>query len=502
MATYFGGSWGRKDDYKGGKGAGTQVNTQWRRYGGLGYLDWQINEANDLQLMVRSDGIYDVGFRGSGANRYAKDDRINQSLDLTWNFDPAELPFKWTLHNYLVYDEDYFKWASPKANPGTSKDYNKRKLYIMGLKFQPVISLGDTNELMLGVDLEHSKLRSDRDRFGLSGNALPVNPQDLNQTEKVFAFYAEDTQRLFSGRLTLRAGLRYTRGETSIDSTPNEVTYGNKDIKPESSQQYEFGMFLHGQGWYTDLAVYHNEIKDRIVSRRLSSTESMYVNNPGKIIVSGLELDTRVNIDELSDLGAWRLAFGLNGSYNFKMKDEARSTRNRDKVDRMYEYQGTIYTQFGQGGEEAVIPWSVRLTGILRGPVFYDTEEGRGSPLLCPVPAGWPSPSEDYVEDVLDLHQLMVKNPPATYFLRATGHSMIGAGIHDGDLLVVDRSKEPKAGRVVIAAVDGELTIKRLLKKNGRVLLAAENPDYPDFDISGREDASIWGVVIYVIHSL
>lgn len=129
-------------------------------------------------------------------------------------------------------------------------------------------------------------------------------------------------------------------------------------------------------------------------------------------------------------------------------------------------------------------------------------EDRPGNPLLGPAPAGWPSPAEDYVEEVLDLHHLLVKNPPATYFLRAMGHSMTGAGIHDGDLLVVDRSREARSGRVVIAKVAGELTIKRLLKKNGRIFLAAENPDYPDFDVTGREDADIWGVVTYVIHSL
>lgn len=129
--------------------------------------------------------------------------------------------------------------------------------------------------------------------------------------------------------------------------------------------------------------------------------------------------------------------------------------------------------------------------------------EGRaGCPLLCPIPAGWPSPSEDFIEDSLDLHQMMVRNPAATYFLRAMGHSMTGAGINDGDLLVVDRSKTPAPGKVVIAVVDGELTIKRLVKKGGRVLLASENPDYPDFDITGREDASIWGVVTHAIHNL
>lgn len=128
--------------------------------------------------------------------------------------------------------------------------------------------------------------------------------------------------------------------------------------------------------------------------------------------------------------------------------------------------------------------------------------ERPGTPLLCPVPAGWPSPSEDYIEDALDLQKLLVRNPAATFFIRAMGHSMIGAGIHDNDLLVVDRSIAPTAGKVVIAVIDGELTVKRLVKKNGRILLAPENPDYPVFDITGREDASIWGVVKHVVHDL
>lgn len=74
-------------------------------------------------------------------------------------------------------------------------------------------------------------------------------------------------------------------------------------------------------------------------------------------------------------------------------------------------------------------------------------EDRPGIPLLCPVPAGWPSPSEDYIEGELNLHEMMVPHPAATYFLRAMGESMIGAGIHDGDLLVVDRSKKRCLGQ-------------------------------------------------------
>ena len=130
--------------------------------------------------------------------------------------------------------------------------------------------------------------------------------------------------------------------------------------------------------------------------------------------------------------------------------------------------------------------------------------EGReGAPLyLSPVAAGFPSPAEDYVEQRLDLHRHLVRNEAATFFLHASGQSMTGAGIQDGDLLVVDRSVEAAHGRVVIAALDGELLVKRLVRREGRVLLVAEHPGYPDFDITEREHVHIWGVVTYAIHKL
>lgn len=121
---------------------------------------------------------------------------------------------------------------------------------------------------------------------------------------------------------------------------------------------------------------------------------------------------------------------------------------------------------------------------------------------LAPVVAGFPSPADDYLERRLDLHEHLVRNEAAAFFLRARGDSMLGAGIHDGDLLIVDRSLEAGHRRVVIAAVDGELTVKRLLRRKGRVLLAPENPDYPEIDITEREYVHIWGVVTYVVHKL
>ena len=130
-------------------------------------------------------------------------------------------------------------------------------------------------------------------------------------------------------------------------------------------------------------------------------------------------------------------------------------------------------------------------------------QERTGLPLyLAPVEAGFPSPAEDYLDRRLDLHQHLVRNEAATFFLRAHGESMLGAGIHDGDLLIVDRSVDAVHRKVVIAALDGELTVKRLLHREGRVFLAPENPQFEPIDITESEFVHIWGVVTYVVHKL
>ena len=132
-----------------------------------------------------------------------------------------------------------------------------------------------------------------------------------------------------------------------------------------------------------------------------------------------------------------------------------------------------------------------------------DTPSDSTSPYFgARVEAGFPSPADDYVDRSLDLHDELVPHPAATFFVRARGESMIGAGIHDGDLLVVDRSLTAVTGRVVIAALDGELTIKRLGTGPNGLRLEPENDSYPPIEIGEETDARIWGVVTSVIHSL
>ncbi|AFY91185.1 LexA family protein [Chroococcidiopsis thermalis] len=121
---------------------------------------------------------------------------------------------------------------------------------------------------------------------------------------------------------------------------------------------------------------------------------------------------------------------------------------------------------------------------------------------LMPVSAGFPSPAEDFIEGKLDLNQHLIHHPAATFFVRVSGDSMIGAGIHCGDLLIVDRALEPVDGSVIIAVVDGELTVKRLHRTGDRLRLVAANDCYKPLEITEHMEFQIWGVVTNAIHSL
>jgi len=133
---------------------------------------------------------------------------------------------------------------------------------------------------------------------------------------------------------------------------------------------------------------------------------------------------------------------------------------------------------------------------VLRDKVFL------GPLFLSRVSAGFPSPADDYLEQSLDLNQHLISNPSATFFVRAAGDSMEGAGIFSGDLLVVDRALEAVDGRVVVAVLDGELTLKRLIRREGKLFLFAENAAYPPIEINPEGEFTVWGVATYVIHRL
>ena len=118
------------------------------------------------------------------------------------------------------------------------------------------------------------------------------------------------------------------------------------------------------------------------------------------------------------------------------------------------------------------------------------------------VAAGFPSPAQDYFDGSLDLNDHLIRDKTSTFIVRVSGESMVGAGISDGDELVVDRSITPTHGSVVIAILDGELTVKRLELRPGGVVLRAENSEYPPILVPELSDLQVWGVVTVCLHRL
>lgn len=118
------------------------------------------------------------------------------------------------------------------------------------------------------------------------------------------------------------------------------------------------------------------------------------------------------------------------------------------------------------------------------------------------ISAGFPSPADDYIEKKLDLNELLIRNKEATFFLKVTGDSMLGAGIHSGDMIIVDRSLTAQHKQIVVAVLDGEIVVKRLLRVNNTVSLVAENPDFLPIEITPDAEFQVWGVVTCVIHKV
>jgi DNA polymerase V len=143
--------------------------------------------------------------------------------------------------------------------------------------------------------------------------------------------------------------------------------------------------------------------------------------------------------------------------------------------------------------------FATSIAGIYR----FDKKKKIVRPLfLSGVSAGFPSPADDYIDRQLDLNEYLITNPAATFFVRVAGDSMTGVGINDDDILIVDRSLPPVSGKIVIAVLDGELTVKKLVKTEDSCRLVAENPDYPDILIKKGMELEIWGVVTRAIHKL
>lgn len=439
---YLGFAAGRRDSHRAG-GGGAQENTQWNRLGALGALGVQTGLGR-VGVTARTDGIYGAGFRGSAWNTTNREDRSNASLDVTLDGGTEDARHRWFAHFYAVRDVDHFRWRAPIQRsgaglpvPGTDADRNHRTLDILGLRLQPTMRLWQGAELLAGLDLEQSTLRSTRWRVGLPGSGITtqVPPFDNNQTERTLGLFAEFSQRLWEDRLTLRGGVRQTWGETQLDATPNHpllrlrrATYdattwsagaslrvaeglvlranaatgfraptatdlaadftalgggrvfGNPNLRPETSMQYEVGAALFRPGWRADLALFQNTIQDRIIARLRPGVPntSDFVNNPGDILVRGIEAQFQADMARAFGIQGWRWTAFANAAWNFDMIDQGRRLGpmvNTRTAERMHRYQAGIGTTVGQPH------WDVSVLGILRGPMHYDTEEN----LLIPA---------------------------------------------------------------------------------------------------------------------
>ncbi|MCB0805174.1 MAG: translesion error-prone DNA polymerase V autoproteolytic subunit [Bacteroidales bacterium] len=118
------------------------------------------------------------------------------------------------------------------------------------------------------------------------------------------------------------------------------------------------------------------------------------------------------------------------------------------------------------------------------------------------IPAGFPSPAEDFLEKRLDLNDYLIKNKAATFLVKVTGNSMEKAGILDGDVLVIDRSAEPSNGKVILGVLNGEFTVKRIRTKRNKLFLEPANDDYKPIEITPEMDFKVWGVATFAIHTL
>lgn len=115
---------------------------------------------------------------------------------------------------------------------------------------------------------------------------------------------------------------------------------------------------------------------------------------------------------------------------------------------------------------------------------------------------GFGSAADDYMDRGIDLNEQLIRNKPATFFMRVQGNSMMNACIHDGDIVIVDRSIKPKSGQIIIAVIDGEMLIRRLEKIMNKIRLVPETPKLSPIEIAEYSDFSIWGVVTYIIKTV
>jgi vitamin B12 transporter len=448
---YLGASGGSQNNYQVGGGQ-TEQNTYWTRGGLTGSFGWQFDENHRIDMTVRTDGIYNTGFRGSSANIFAFDTRTNASFDFAYDGKTADNRGFLFVQAYYVQDVDDLNNPSPLSNLNapaarTLVDHNHRQQDIEGIRFQPRYKFWASNDLLLGLDWERSWLTSNRNRGGGAFPLLPqISPQDNNEMNTVFAFYAEDAQKFWDDRIVVRGGIRQTYGTTSLLPTPFAFTlipgnvnysattysvgatwqmtdwlagrvgassgfraptatelgsnftvtpigttiFGNPGLSPETSDQLEVGLTGTWRGLRIDAALFQNMINNRITAATISSVGGVvvqkYMNNPGAIQMQGLEFQLESNLIQTLQLAAppsWVWTLFGNGYYNFNMTDYG--ARGLGLPASVATRVNVYEVSIGTRFGQAVteVPWNFQVLGLLRGPMDYNTEEAL-SPAFFP----------------------------------------------------------------------------------------------------------------------
>jgi vitamin B12 transporter len=446
---YVGVNGGTQGNYQVGGGQ-PESNTAWNRLGVDGAFGWQIDADNRVDATVRSDGVYATGFRGSSANTLAFDNRYNDSLDFTYAGKTPDSRGNIMFQGYYVQDVDDLNnptWLSSLTAPAsrTYTDNNQRMLNIEGFRLQPRYKFWSSNELLVGIDWERDWITSTRFRQG-NPAVTQLSPQDNNETDNVWAFYAEDSQKFFGDRLTVRGGLRQTLGTTTLLATefaptliPGSVNYqattysagatlritdwlngragissgfraptatelgsnftttpigttifGNPAIKPETSQQFEAGATITTKTARLDAVLFQNMINNRIEAVTISSVGGVvveqYQNDPGALLMQGVEIQGEADVARTLGLdiapGQTWSAF-TSGYYNFTMTDYGAQETGANSSMATRVNQYELSLGTRFAKIDSDMPWNVQLLGVLHGPMWYNTEEAL-SPIYYP----------------------------------------------------------------------------------------------------------------------
>jgi len=428
------------DNESGGDSPLSMDNTAWNRRGATVSVGFTRSPRERLALQLRTDGMYDVGFRGSAWDVDNYENRDNRSLDVSYV--RSSVRDRWTLllSGYGYRDIDDFHWGSEivrnaqgRPAPGFNVDDNERRNNGRGAKATLTVVPSSGTTIWAGTDADWTRLRSTRVRVPVPGAATTqIPPFDNNADTRNVGVFGEISQKLLSDRVVLRGGLRHDRARLAIEATPNfptlvprsegadAMTYrggvvarvgpgshvrfgigsgfrsptaselaadftapqgaqqvGNPDLDPERSRNIEVGLLSTVGRASVDIVFFHTDITDRIALTPIDGNRSRWTNR-GTSDISGLELQLRSDLFSVDTTRVWA---ALNGVHHFTMRDNEAAALGllSDRIQRMHEYQTSL--RIGVDASR----WTAQLVGALQGPMWYDTEESLLVPFAEPL---------------------------------------------------------------------------------------------------------------------